>query len=136
MTEQKGLGSVFFDQIDHRRFEVDGEMAIEIEVTDDHRGPAGSVHGGLVAMIIDVAGASALARGSERPVATAATSIQYLSAGRVGPVRAVGTVLRASDTLGFVEVRVYDMGKDERLMAVGNLTLKFLSGEAYVRQTT
>ena len=69
-------------------------------------------------------------------MATASTSIQYLSAGRVGPIRATATLLRATDTLGVVEVRVVDVGKDERLMAVAHVTLKLLAGDGYVRQTT
>jgi uncharacterized protein (TIGR00369 family) len=136
MTTQSALGCDFFDHLEHRSVEVDGEWAIELDITDDLRGPAGSVHGGLVAMIVDVAGASCLARESGRPVATASTSIQYLSAGRVGPVRASATVLRATDTLGVVDVRVVDVGKDERLMAVAHVTLKLLAGESYVRRTT
>ena len=130
------LGCTFLDQMPHRTVEVDGEWAVEFDVTDSIRGPAGSVHGGLVSMIVDVAGASCLARVVGRPVATASTSIQYLSAGRVGPVRATGNVLRATDTLGVVEVRVVDVGKDSRLMAVAHVTLKLLAGEAYVRQTS
>ncbi len=136
MVEQPALGCAFFDQLEHRRLEVDGEPAVEFDVTDDLRGPAGSLHGGLVATIVDVAGASCLFRQTGRPVATASTSIQYLSAGRVGPIRATATVLRATDTLGVVEVRVVDVGKDERLMAVAHVTLKLLAGEGYVRQTT
>jgi len=130
------LGCTFFDQLAHRTVDVDGEWAVEFDITDDLRGPAGSLHGGLVAMIVDVAGASTLARATSRPVATASTSIQYLSAGRIGPLRATGKVLRASDTLGVVEVQVVDVGKDERLVAVAHVTLKLLAGDEYVRQTS
>jgi acyl-coenzyme A thioesterase PaaI-like protein len=68
-------------------------------------------------------------------VATASTSIQYLAAGRVGPLRATGTVLRASDALGVVDVKVVDAGRDDRLLAAAHVTLRFLSGDGYVRQT-
>lgn len=129
------LGCEFFDQLTHRHVEVDGGFAVEIDVTDDLRGPAGSVHGGLVAMLVDVAAASTLARASGKPVATASTSIQYLAAGRSGPLRATGEVLRASDALGVVDVKVYDMGRDQRLLAAAHVTLRFLSGEGYVRRT-
>ncbi len=128
------LGCTFFDQLMHRAVDVDGEWAIELDITDDLRGPAGSLHGGLVAMIVDVAGASTLARSTGRPVATASASIQYLSAGRIGPRRGTGKVLRTSDTLGVVEVQVVDVGKDERLVAVAHVTLKLLPGDTYVRQ--
>jgi uncharacterized protein (TIGR00369 family) len=129
------LGCEFLDQLSHRHVDVDGEFGVEIDVTDDMRGPAGSVHGGLVSMLVDVAAASSVARATGRPVATASTSIQYLAAGRVGPLRATGTLLRASEALGVVDVKVVDMGRDERLLAAAHVTLRFLSGEGYVRQT-
>jgi acyl-coenzyme A thioesterase PaaI-like protein len=77
-----------------------------------------------------------LARVGGRPVATASTSIQYLAAGRVGPLRAIPSVLRTSDSLGVAEVRVVDAGREGRLMAAAHATCRFLSGDAYVRQIT
>jgi uncharacterized protein (TIGR00369 family) len=136
VSEPNVLGCAFLDQLAHRTAAPDDEWSVELEITDDLRGPAGSLHGGLVAVLVDVAGASILARAVGRPVATASTSIQYLSAGRIGPLRASGSVLRASDTLGVVEVRIVDVGKDERLVAVAHVTLKLLAGDAYVRQTS
>jgi uncharacterized protein (TIGR00369 family) len=133
---QFALGCEFFDQLPHRHVDIDGAAAVEIEITDDLRGPAGSVHGGLVAMLVDVAGASALTRVTGRPVATASTSVQYLSAGRVGPMRAVATVLRASETLGVAEVRVIDVGKESRLVAAAHVTCRFLPGEDFTRRTS
>lgn len=129
------LGCAFFDQLPHRPVDVDDGFAVEIDVTDDMRGPAGSVHGGLVSMLVDVAAAAAISRATLRPVATASTSIQYLAAGRVGPLRATGTVLRSSDALGVVDVKVVDVGREDRLVAAAHVTLRFLSGEGYVRQT-
>jgi acyl-coenzyme A thioesterase PaaI-like protein len=86
-------------------------------------------------MLVDVAAAAAISRATLRPVATASTSIQYLAAGRVGPLRATGTVLRSSEALGVVDVKVIDAGRDDRLLAAAHVTLRFLSGEDYVRQT-
>ncbi len=130
-----GLGCAFFDRLVHRHVDVDEGACIEIDVTDDLRGPAGSVHGGIVAMIVDVAGASCITRATSRPVATASASIEYLSAGRIGPIRATATVLRASDTLGVADVRVIDVGKDSRLMAAAHVTCRLLPGESFVRST-
>jgi uncharacterized protein (TIGR00369 family) len=126
------LGSAFFSNgLSHRRVDVDGGHGVEIDLSDDLRGPAGSLHGGLVAMLIDVAGASSIAAESGRLVATSSTTIQYLAAGRVGPIRALGRPLRWSDTLGVAEVRVNDVGKDDRLMAVAHVTCVFLDGSSF-----
>ena len=130
------LGCEFFDRLPHRHVETDGVTAVEIDVTDELRGPAGSVHGGIVATLVDVAGASQLTRTTGRPVATASTSIQYLAAGRVGPIRASAIVLRASETLGVADVRVIDVGKESRLLAVAHVTCRFLAGDVFERKVS
>ncbi len=135
-TRVFGLGCEFFEALQYRRLEVDGQQVVEIDITDDLRGPAGSLHGGLVAMLIDIAGAGCLTAVSGRPVATASASIDYLSAGRVGPVRAVPELLRSSDTLGVAEVRVFDVGKDNRLMAAALVTCRYLPGDTFVRNVS
>jgi uncharacterized protein (TIGR00369 family) len=130
-----GLGCEFFEALSYRHLMLDDGFVVELDVTDDLKGPAGSVHGGLVATLVDIAAASTAARVTKRPVATLTTSIQYQAAGRAGPLRATGTMLRASDTLAVVDVKVVDMGRDDRLLSVAHVTLRFLSGEGYVRQS-
>src|SRR5438045_1348725 len=53
-----------------------GTVVIESEVRDDLRGPAGSLEGGVVATLIDVAGASSAATALQSLVATQAIAIQ------------------------------------------------------------
>ncbi|MCU1448672.1 MAG: hypothetical protein JWP02_842, partial [Acidimicrobiales bacterium] len=40
----------------------DDQVAVELDMRDDLRGPAGSLEGGVVSTIVDVAGASAAAK--------------------------------------------------------------------------
>jgi len=131
-----GLGCGFLDAIPSRRLAVDGRIALEVDLSDDLRGPGGSMHGGLVSMLVDVAGASALAAASGRPLATSSIEVQYLASGRIGPIRAVGEVLRLGDALGIAEVRVVDVGREERLMAVAHVVCTFLAGDDYVAKTS
>lgn len=131
------LGCSFFDEIVHRQPEQgSGVAVVEVDLIDSMRGPGGSLHGGIIATLIDVAGANAVARESGRPLATTTSSISYLSAARVGPIRAEASVLRLGTNHGVAEVRVYDLGKDRRLIAVGLLTLSFLPGDIYEARTT
>ncbi len=130
------LGCDFLDQIAARRFQGDDGYTVEIDLTDDLRGPAGSMHGGLVTALVDIAAATAVAAESGRLVATASTSIEYLSAGRVGPIRATGAVERMSDGRAVASVRVVDHGKDDRVMAIALVGMSFLSGDAYESRTT
>src|SRR5256885_5722853 len=91
------------------RFRVDGDqVTVELDATGDMRGPGGAVHGGLVASLIDCAGAVAVARASERLVATANASISYLAAGRVGPLRADASAIRVGSHHGVADVRGCD----------------------------
>ena len=102
-------------------------VAIEMDIRDDLRGPAGSLEGGVVSTIADVAGASAIAMAAGgRMVATEHLSVSFLAPGRIGPVRATATPLRVGNHDGVADVRIVDLGKDDRLMAVAQVTVRIL----------
>jgi uncharacterized protein (TIGR00369 family) len=103
-----------------------GAVTVELDIHDDIRGPVGSLEGGVVSTIVDVAGASAGALAMNSMVATADMTIHFLAPGRVGPVRATGVPLRVGNDLAVVEVKVIDTGKDDRLMASALLTIRAL----------
>ena len=121
----EALGTPFQQSLGLRwSLESDGSVAVDLDVRDDLRGPAGTLEGGVVATLVDVAGASAAARAVGALVATEHISVSFLAPGRVGPIRAVGTVLRAGRTDVVAEVRVSDLGNDARLMAVALVTIR------------
>jgi uncharacterized protein (TIGR00369 family) len=66
-------------------------------------------------------------------VRPAPLSVNYLAGARVGPIRAEAEVLRVGTTHGVAEVRVHDVGKGDRLVAVGHVTVNFLTGDDYQR---
>jgi len=84
-----------------------------------------------VASLIDCAGASAVAQASKRPPATSNLTVSYLAAGRVGPLRAEAEILRLGQNHGVCAVRVYDVGKDHRLVATATVTVSFLDGSGF-----
>jgi uncharacterized protein (TIGR00369 family) len=102
------------------------QVAVELDVRDDLRGPAGSLEGGVVSTLVDVAGASTAAMAVKGLVATQQMSVSFLAPGREGPVRATGTPMRVGKTDAVVEVRVVDRGHADRLMAVGLVTVKVI----------
>jgi uncharacterized protein (TIGR00369 family) len=104
----------------------DGSVIVEMDIHDDIRGPVGSLEGGVVSTIVDVAGASAGAVAMKSMVATADMTVHFLAPGRVGPVRATGVPLRVGTDSAVVEVKVIDTGKDNRLMATALLTIRAL----------
>jgi uncharacterized protein (TIGR00369 family) len=128
------LGCTLLDELPHRQTRRGDDIVVELDMRDDMRGPAGSLHGGIVAVLVDCAGASCVAAAGARPVATLQTSIEYLAAARVGPIRAVATLLRASKAFGVAEVKVYDVGKDNRLVAAAHVTVSYLEGGGFDRK--
>jgi uncharacterized protein (TIGR00369 family) len=102
-------------------------LSLELDLRDDLCGPAGSLEGGVVSTLADVAGASCAAMNlSSQLVATQDMSISFLAPGRIGPIRATAEPLRVGRTNAVVEVRVIDTGKDNRLIAVALLTATVL----------
>jgi uncharacterized protein (TIGR00369 family) len=98
-------------------------ILVRCEVRDDLRGPAGSLEGGVVATLIDVAGASSAARGLGALVATQTISLSYLAPVRVGPATALAVPVRVGKRDAVVEVRVTDPGKDDRLCSIALLNV-------------
>ncbi len=102
-----------------------GIVAVEMDMRDDLRGPVGSLEGGVVSTLADVAGATAIAV-KVGLVATEHIALSFLAPGRVGPIRATANALRVGKHDGVAEVRVIDTGKDNRLMAVSTVTVRVL----------
>ena len=128
------LGCALLDELPHRQSREGDDIVVELDMRDDLRGPAGSLHGGIVAALVDCAGASCVAAAGDRPVAPLQTSVEYLAAARVGPIRAVASLLRASSAFGVAEVKVFDVGRDNRLVAAAHVTVSYLEGTSFERK--
>lgn len=105
-------------------------VIVEIDIRDDLRGPAGTLQGGVIATLVDVASATTAAHGAAGLVATSEMTLHFLAPGRIGPVRAVGELLRNRSGGAAVEVRVYDSGNSDRLMAVALTAFSDLTGSS------
>ena len=105
-------------------------IVVEMDIREDLRGPAGSLEGGVVSTLVDVAAGSTAAMEMKALVATADMSVHFLAPGRVGPVRAVGVPLRVSKGNAVIEVKVVDHGHDDRLMAVALVNMRALGDRA------
>jgi uncharacterized protein (TIGR00369 family) len=123
------VGTLFQQSLGLRWTIVDkdsGTLTVEMTMRDDLRGPAGSLEGGVVSTLIDVAGASAIAMKAGAMVATQHMTVNFLAPGRSGPIKATGSPLRIGKHDGVAEVKVVDTGRDDRLMAVGTVTVRLL----------
>ncbi len=124
------MGCALLDQLSHRTYQDGDAHVVELDITKEIRGPVGAVHGGLIASLVDRAGAYAAVRASGRSVVTSTVSLSYLAAATRGPLAAAAVPLRVGRRQGVIEVRVRDRGHDDLLVATALLTLSFVSGDA------
>ena len=105
-----------------------GQAIEEIDMRPDLVNNAGMLQGGIVATLIDCAAGMAASRATgSMKTFTADMNVHFLAPGKIGPVRAVGSVLRQGKTSVVTEVRVYDVGAEDRLMSVATLTFQLPS---------
>ena len=88
----------------------DGTSAVVVDAGEEHLNPRGSVHGGVLATIIDVAMGTAVATtGGEAPV-TVSLSVTYLEPGRPGRLEGRARVRKRGKRLVVVEAEVVQDG--------------------------
>ena len=103
-----------------------GQAVVLLPVGPEVVNAVGTLHGGAIATLVDVAGTVAIMSADEqqRPGVTTDLNVSYFAAGKPGTtVRAEARVLKSGKTLAFVEVDL----KDEagKLLAQGRMT-KFM----------
>jgi uncharacterized protein (TIGR00369 family) len=90
---------------------------VEMDLADHLRNPWGILHGGVVAMLVDLAAEHATGRAPTDVV------IHFLAPNRIGPVRASTSVLGARSDGDVVRVEVRDDGAD-RVTAIAVVTAR------------
>ncbi len=109
--------------IDDLGFTVGEDGSISVEVEGWLRNPWGMLHGGVTGCLVDVAAEVAGSAALGRTSWAASETVRFLAPARVGPVRAEPRVLAVADGTALVEVRVLDAGADDRLTAIGTVTV-------------
>jgi uncharacterized protein (TIGR00369 family) len=91
---------------------ADGKATLSVEVDDRHLNHAGTVHGGLLATLVDTTMGSAIrsAVDDEAP-ATSQLSITYLRPGKPGRLEVTATVRKRGQNLTVCEADVEQDGK-------------------------
>ena len=121
------MGCALLDQLPHRTYNEGEAHVVELEITDEIRGPVGAVHGGIIASLVDRVGAYAAVQASGRSVVTSTVTLSYLAGATGGPLRASAVPLRVGGRQGVIEVRVHDRGLDDLLVATALITMSFVS---------
>ena len=94
----------------------DDTCRVEFAVADFMYNPQGSLHGGVVALAMDVSMGHLLNR-LQGPGATLEMKIQYLRAVRGGRAIATGSVLRRGSSIAFLESRLTNQDGELAAMA-------------------
>jgi len=90
----------------------DGSARIAFEVTDEHLNPAGTLHGGVLATLVDTAMGTAVrsVTGDDDVPATSQLTVTYLRPGRPGPLEVTARVRTKGEHLTVCEAEVEQDG--------------------------
>jgi uncharacterized protein (TIGR00369 family) len=116
----------FVDRLGVRiRTADDGTARLELDATDEHLNEAGTVHGGVLATLVDTAmGKAVRSRTGEGDVpATSQLTVTYLRPGKPGRLEATGRVSKQGDHLTVCEA---DVEQDGRAVAHAVATFALL----------
>lgn len=94
----------------------------ELDLTDVVRNSLGSVQGGMLGLVAEMAAETAGASELGRAARTLDLGLDYVAVARQGPVRARAVVVRSSDDWARCRVEVVDTGQ-ERLAVVAHATV-------------
>ena len=90
----------------------DGEAHLEIEVDRRHLNPAGTVHGGVLATLVDTTMGAAVGSAVDGDVpATIQLSVTYLRPGKSGTVVVTAGVRKQGESITVCEADVVQDGK-------------------------
>ena len=118
MGFEKALVGMTLDEVEA------GTATIKLEVSDAVCNMVGTLHGGAIATLVDVAGTVAIMSQDRdgRPGVTTALNTSYFAAGRPGEtVLAKATALKTGKTLAFVSVDLVEASSG-KLLAQGRMT--------------
>ncbi|WP_205314590.1 PaaI family thioesterase [Nocardioides houyundeii] len=91
---------------------ADGRARLEVEVDERHLNPAGTVHGGLLATLVDTTmGAAIRSVLDEETPATSQLSLTYLRPGKPGRLLVTAQVSKRGESITVCEADIEQDGK-------------------------
>lgn len=103
----------------------DGFARLEMPVRDDHRNTVGFLHGGVIASLLDIAGAVAGSYGISNDFVSVTINLNcnYMAPHQARTVVAEGELVRTTKTLFFAQAKLLDP-ENNRLCATATGTYK------------
>jgi uncharacterized protein (TIGR00369 family) len=125
MSDDEGIRG-FAGQLGARAADAgDGRARVRFEARDEHLNPAGTVHGGVLATLVDTAMGLAVrtATGEDDVPATSQLTVTYLRPGRPGPLEVTAQVRTRGEHLTVCDA---DVEQDGRAVAHAVATFALL----------
>jgi uncharacterized protein (TIGR00369 family) len=124
-THHPGFGTFFLAKLFGLEISyVDESCIVEFTVRDFMFNPQGSLHGGIVAMALDISMGHLIKHTVGSPGITLEMKTQYLRPATSGRVRCEGRFLRRGRTINYLESRM--TSDDEKLLAIATSTWQLL----------
>src|SRR3954465_6178968 len=113
MSEDTGPGG-YAERLGARVVSADdGESRVSFDATDEHLNPAGTLHGGVLATLVDTAMGQAVrsATDDDDVPATSQLTVTYLRPGKPGAVEVTASVRTRGEHLTVCEAEVEQDGR-------------------------
>ena len=102
-------------------------VRVALEFDDQLTNPNGTLHGGVISSLVDIALGSALFQDQKvRGIATVELKVNYLQGITKGMVTAEAEIIFRKNLMAYGEVRIYNEGV---LVAVGSATYRLTEGQ-------
>lgn len=112
----------------------EAEGLVEVEIADYVKNSFNALHGGVTALLADLAGQTAARHSTKKPYVTTDLAIHFLRLGEVGPFQARASLLRKTDETVLSLVEIIDTGAGDRLMSIAtNLASSHQIGPSLVK---
>lgn len=120
-THQPAFGTFFLAKLFGLEISFTPESCIvDVPVNDFMFNPQGSLHGGVIAFVLDVSMGHLIHHATGRPAMTLEMKTQYLRPAVSGRVRAEGRFLKRGRTVSYLESHM--SGADGKLVAAATAT--------------
>lgn len=102
----------------------EGSCSVEFEVRDFMHNPQGSLHGGIIALALDVSMGHLIRHVTGQGGATLEMKTQYLRRVTAGKMRCEARFLRQGRSVSFLETRMWDGGGELAAIATATFQIR------------
>jgi uncharacterized protein (TIGR00369 family) len=112
-----GLVQPFYDKVGLKILSA-ADALVQVDISDYVRNSFNALHGGVAALLADLAGQTVARHATGKPFVTTDLAIHFLRLGKVGPFQTRTTLLRKTDEAVLSLVEILDIGAGSRLVSM------------------